>query len=62
MDPTASSQKKDVPMEPILSEGIPPGLYPFQHDQNITEGSEFVDDAIRTKDQPLLETRVSQEQ
>ena len=30
----------------------------FSHDANITEGDEFLDDAIRTKDQPLGETTV----
>ncbi len=26
---------------------------PYPHEVNITDGSEFLDDAIRTKDQPL---------
>jgi hypothetical protein len=29
---------------------------PYQHEINITDGSEFLDDAIRMKDQPLGET------
>jgi len=29
---------------------------PFQHEINITDGSEFLDDAIRMHDQPLGET------
>ena len=28
-------------------------IYPYPHEVNITDGSEFLDDAIRTKDQPL---------
>lgn len=29
---------------------------PFQHEINTSDGSEFLDDAIRMKDQPLDET------
>jgi hypothetical protein len=29
---------------------------PYEHEINITEGSEFLDDAIRTKEQPYVET------
>lgn len=48
-------QKTEMPPDPASSESIEEGLYPFQHDPNITEGSEFLDDAIRMKDQPLFE-------
>ena len=51
-----SSQKAHAHRELTSSEGIQEGIYPFQHDPNITEGSEFLDDAIRMKDQPLLKT------
>jgi len=27
-------------------------IHPYQHEINIMEGSEFLDDAIRTEDQP----------
>jgi hypothetical protein len=51
-------QKKDLHLQVNASEeeAIQEGLYPFQHEQNITEGGEFLDDAIRMKDQPLLQT------
>ena len=32
----------------------------FSHDANITEGDEFLDDAIRMKDQPLEETNTKE--
>lgn len=28
-------------------------VHPYPHEMNLMEGSEFLDDAIRTKDQPL---------
>ena len=31
----------------------PDNINPYPHEVNITDGSEFLDDAIRTKDQPL---------
>jgi hypothetical protein len=33
-----------------------PIIVPVQKEHNITEGSEFLDDAIRVKDQPLMYT------
>lgn len=47
------SQNRDKRSDMSADEGIQEGLYPFQHDPNITEGGEFLDDAIRTRDQPL---------
>jgi hypothetical protein len=38
-----------------LSEQIQESILVYPHEINITEGGEFLDDAIRTKDQPLLE-------
>ena len=43
-------------------EVIQEGVTPFQHDINITEGSEFLDDAIRTKDQPYNETTMKEDE
>lgn len=37
-------------------------VIPFEHDINITEGSEFLDDAIRMKDQPYIETTTTEEE
>lgn len=31
--------------------------HPYQHEINLTEGSEFLDDAIRTRDQPFEENK-----
>jgi hypothetical protein len=43
------------------SEGIQESIYPYQHELNVTDGGEFLDDAIRTKDQPLDETIVKED-
>lgn len=31
-------------------------IYHFYYEKNITDGGEFLDDALRMKDQPLMET------
>ena len=36
-------------------EEIQESIYPYHHEMNITEGGEFLDDAIRMKDQLLGE-------
>jgi hypothetical protein len=54
------SQKEDRNIEPSLSEGIQESIYPYQHEINITDGCEFLDDAIRMKDQPFGETTVQE--
>ena len=51
-----STQKKDPDKERILSEGVQESIYPDHQEENITEGSEYMDDAIRMKDQPFEET------
>ena len=48
-------QTRGLNTELIASEAIQQDLYPFQQEVNITEGGEYLDDAIRTKDQPLKE-------
>lgn len=53
-----SPQKGDSEEERTLSEGIQEGIHPYQHEINITEGGEFLDDAIRMKEQPFEETTV----
>jgi hypothetical protein len=54
----SSSQKEDPNIELTSLEGIKGSICPSQHEVNITDGGEFLDDAIRTKDQPLGETMV----
>jgi hypothetical protein len=54
---TIIAPKKDNPGDrKISSNGIQESIYPFRHEINITEGSEFLDDAIRMTDQPLGKT------
>ena len=49
------SVKIDPDKESKASEQIAEPLYPFEHDINTSDGSEFLDDAIRMTDQPLGE-------
>jgi hypothetical protein len=49
-------QKENPVNERNLSDGIQENILISQHEMNVTDGSEFLDDAIRTKDQPLKET------
>ena len=39
-------------------EEIQESIYPYHHELNITDGGEFLDDALRMKEQPLEETTV----
>jgi hypothetical protein len=57
MDTIFLSKKKDPGNERGLPEGIQESIYPYHHEVNITDGGEFLDDAIRMKDQPLGETK-----
>jgi hypothetical protein len=60
MNTIPSSQKGDPVIVLTSSEGIQESIHIYPHEINITEGGEFLDDAIRTKDQPLGETTVKQ--
>jgi hypothetical protein len=40
---------------------IPETLYPYEHDINTSDGGEFLDDAIRMKEQPFGNTGVTEE-
>ena len=60
MNTVPSSQKKDPTIELTSSEEVQESIHPYQHEINITNGSEFLDDAIRMKDQPLGETTVKE--
>jgi len=56
MKPTLSAQTGDPENLPYSSEGIRESIYPNHREINITDGGEFLDDAIRMKDQPFGET------
>lgn len=55
MNTIASSQKGNPGTELSLSEEMEESIYPFRHEVNIADGGEFLDDAIRIKDQPFVE-------
>ena len=57
MNTIFSSKKKDPGNELALQEAIQESIYPYYHETNITDGSEFLDDAIRMKDQPVGEAK-----
>ena len=50
-------------MKNILNqeEGLQESINPLHHETNTSDGSEFLDDAIRMKDQPL-ETAIKENQ
>ena len=48
--------------ERALPEGTQESIPPYQPEINITEGGEFLDDALRMKDQPLEETSGEEDQ
>jgi hypothetical protein len=50
------SQKGDPGNSRMLGEETQESIYPYHREVNITDGGEFLDDAIRVKDQPLAET------
>jgi hypothetical protein len=52
---TLFNQHESHGKSPVLSDEVQESIKPFQRETNITEGSEFRDDAIRMKDQPLEE-------
>ena len=51
-----SAKKRDPGNSHASGEEIQESIYPNYHEENIMEGDEFLDDAIRTEDQPLGET------
>jgi hypothetical protein len=42
--------------------GLQESIKPFNQETNITDGGEFLDDAIRMKDQPLEEIPIEENQ
>jgi hypothetical protein len=53
-----SPRKGDPGNEYTSGEEIQESIYPNHDEENITDGGEFLDDAIRMKDQPLGEATV----
>ena len=43
-------------------DGLQESIRPFDHETNITDGGEFLDDALRMKDQPIEETPIEENQ
>lgn len=58
MNTIISSQQDDPDNKQPSAEGIQESIYSFYHEVNITDGGEFLDDAIRMTDQPLANTTV----
>jgi hypothetical protein len=60
MNTIPSSQKKDPRKARTSGEEIQESIYPNHQEENVTDGDEFLDDAIRVKDQPLGETNTKE--
>ena len=52
--------KIDPGKGPAPSGEIPDLLQPFEHDVNTSEGGEFLDEALRMKEQPFGETNTNE--
>jgi hypothetical protein len=61
MNTNPSHQKKDPGIDLISEDEVQESIFPTHHEVNITEGGEFLDDAIRMKDQPFRETNKTKE-
>ena len=62
MKAISSTRKRDPNVEPDPMDEIQESIYPDQHEDNITEGSEYLDDALRMKDQPFGDTPENNQQ
>ncbi len=60
MVPILSRQNGEPGNKHTSGEEIQESIYANYHEENITDGSEFLDDAIRMKDQPLGETNAKE--
>ena len=54
-------QISDPKKRQLSLEEIQEKIHPDIHEINITDGGEFLDDAIRMKDQPFEETRAEED-
>jgi hypothetical protein len=50
MNTINSSKMGDLGNDPTSEEGTEKSIPPHPHERNITEGGEFLDDALRTED------------
>jgi len=55
MDTNSSRQKDNATNAGPSEERIQESITRYHHEVNITDGGEFLDDALRMKDQPLEE-------
>ena len=62
MNTDPSINKGDLNIGPTSLGDAEKSIQPVYHETNITEGSEFLDDAIRMKDQPLEEPSTKENQ
>jgi len=62
MNMNPSSKKGDHDKERTVSDGVQESIYPFQHETNIADGGEFLDDGIRMKEQPFGQTTVEKDE
>ena len=56
MNSIFSSHQRDPKIKEPVAEGTQQQVISYEHEENIEEGSEFLDDAIRMEDQPLGDT------
>ena len=61
MNTIPSSLKEDPGNNKSLEE-VQESIYSHQHEINITDGGEFLDDGIRMKDQPFCESNVDEDE
>lgn len=61
MNTIPSSQKENAGTNKP-SEEVQESIYSHQHEINITDGGEFLDDGIRMKDQPFRETTAKEKE
>lgn len=60
MNTIPSPEKRDHVKERVLSEEIQESIHPYEPEINIADGGEFLDDALRMKEQPLVETNAKE--
>lgn len=47
---------------PVSPEKNNPAIIPYEHEANIADGGEFLDDGIRMKEQPFCEHETKEEE
>ena len=63
MNNFSNTHKEDPREAQTSSEETPETLYPYEHDINTRDGSEFLDDAIHMEEQPIgnIETGIAKQ-